>query len=385
MAPDRREVIKAGLGATVSLAAAGAGAAVGAAAAGTAGAAGAPGARRDYRRIATEEAWNIPEILAAQVAYADSAAAPDDTGLQMARMFSRMGALQEQLMDIGPGRIQRMDELGIDTQLLLLTSPGVQVLPPEMGTSLASLANDRLAEAIAKFPGRYAGLLHFAPQDVPGAVREIERGMRKLRLNGAVINGNTQGHYLDEPQFLPILEALEANDAALYIHPVVPPRSWYAPYEYRSLGGALAGFTHEVWMHVQGLIFSGAFDRFPKLRLVIGHMGEAMPLLLYRFDWMQSNADNRPGLRGGQPAVKLQHKVSYYFRNNIWITTSGVAWEPAVKFCQEVLGPDRVLYAMDYPYQASRDEVETYDRMNMPAEHKRMLMQTNAERVFRLA
>jgi predicted TIM-barrel fold metal-dependent hydrolase len=339
---------------------------------------------RGYQRIATEEAWNIPEILAAQVDYATSAAAPDDSGLQMALMFSKLSALQELLMDIGPARIQRMDELGIDKQLLLLTSPGVQVLPPDLGTHLAALSNDVLAEAIARSKGRYAGLLHFAPQDVKGAVKEIERGMGKLKLNGAVINGNTQGHYLDEPQFLPILEALEARDAPLYIHPVVPPRAWYAPYEYRGLGGALAGFSHEVWMHVQGLIFSGAFDRFPKLRLVIGHMGEGMPLLLYRFDWMQSNADGRPNLRGGQPPVKLKNKVSHYFKHNIWITTSGVASEPAVKFCQEVLGADRVLYAMDYPYQISKDEVDAYDRMSMSAAHKKMLMQSNAEAVFRL-
>jgi predicted TIM-barrel fold metal-dependent hydrolase len=374
MAPDRRTVIKAALGAGAALAA------------GTeaVAATSVPAGKRDYQRIATEEAWNIPEILAAQVQYATSAAAPNDSGLQMALMFSKMQALQEQLMDIGPGRLQRMDELGIDKQLLLLTSPGVQVLPPDLGTQLASLSNDRLAEAIGKYPDRYAGLLHFAPQDVQGAVREIERGMSKLKLSGAVVNSNTQGHYLDEPQFLPILEALEAHDAALYIHPVVPARSWYAPYEFRGFGGALAGFSHEVWVHVQGLIFSGAFDRFPKLRVVIGHAGEAMPLLLYRFDWMQSNADNHAGLRGGQPPVKLKNKVSYYFKNNIWITTSGVAWEPAVKFCQEVLGPERVLYAMDYPYQVSKDEVDAYDRMQMPAAHKKMLMQTNAERVFRL-
>jgi predicted TIM-barrel fold metal-dependent hydrolase len=339
---------------------------------------------RGYKRIATEEAWNIPEILAAQVEYATSAAAPDDSGLQMALMFSKLHALQELLMDVGPKRIQRMDELGIDKQLLLLTSPGVQVLPPDLGTQLAALSNDRLAEAIAKYPDRYAGLLHFAPQNVKGAVAEIERGMGKLKLNGAVINGNTQGHYLDEPQFLPILEALEAHDATLYIHPVVPPRAWYAPYEYRGFGGALAGFSHEVWMHVQGLIFSGAFDRFPKLRVVIGHMGEGMPLLLYRFDWMQSNADGRPNLRGGQAPVKLKNKVSHYFKHNIWITTSGVAWEPAVKFCQEVLGADRVIYAMDYPYQISKDEVDAYDRMDMPVAHKKLLMQSNAEAVFRL-
>jgi len=134
-----------------------------------------------------------------------------------------------------------------------------------------------------------------------------------------------------------------------------------------------------------GLIMSGAFDRFPKLRLVIGHMGEAMPLLLYRFDWMQSNADGKEGLRGGAPAVKLRHRISYYFKHNIWITTSGQGWEPSIKFCIDVLGPERVIYAMDYPYQQSADEVAAYDAFDIPAEHKKMLMQTNAERVFRLA
>lgn len=338
-----------------------------------------------YKRIATEEAWNIPEILAAQVRLLESPNAPNDTSLRMAGMFSKLTALQDQLMNIGAARIARMDELGIDRQLLLLTSPGVQVLEPGEGTALARLANDRLAEACRRHPDRFSGLTVFAPQDVKGAVAEIERGMKQLKLNGAVINSHFRGHYLDERPYWPILEALEANDATLYIHPTIPPTSWSQPYEYRGFGGALAGFSHEVWMHTMGLMMSGAFDQFPKLRLVIGHMGEAMPLLLYRFDWMQSNADGREGLRGGAPAVKLRHKISYYFKNNIWITTSGQGWEPSIKFCMDVLGPERVIYAMDYPYQQSADEVAAYDAFDLPSDQKRMLMQTNAERVFRLA
>jgi predicted TIM-barrel fold metal-dependent hydrolase len=337
-----------------------------------------------YLRIATEEAWNIPEILDAQVRLLGSPGAPEDTSLRMAGMFSRMPALQRQLMDIGEQRLARMDELGIARQLLLLTAPGVQVLEPAEGTALAQLANDRLAEACRRHPTRFSGLTVFQPQDVKGAVAEIERGMTQLGLNGAVINSHFRGHYLDEQAYWPILEALEAHDAALYIHPTIPPKEWSHPYELRGFGGALAGFSHEVWMHTMGLIFSGAFDRFPKLRLVIGHMGEGMPLLLYRFDWMQGNADGRPGLRGGQPPVKLRHKVSHYFKHNIWITTSGQGWEPSVKFCMDVLGPERVLYAMDYPYQQSADEVAAYDAFDISTEHKKMLMQTNAEQVFRL-
>lgn len=340
--------------------------------------------RAPYKRIATEEAWNIPEILEAQVRLLASANAPNDSSLKMAGMFSKLTELQTQLMDIGARRLARMDELGIDKQLLLLTSPGVQVLEPDEGTALAQVANDRLADACRRHPDRFAGLTVFAPQDVRGAVREIERGMQSLGLNGAVINSHFRGHYLDEQPYWPILEALEANDAALYIHPTMPPTAWSQPYEFRGFGGALAGFPHEVWMHTMGLIMSGAFDRFPRLRVVIGHMGESMPLQLYRFDWMQSNADGREGLRGGAPAVKLRHKISYYFKHNIWITTSGQGWEPSVKFCMDVLGPDRVIYAMDYPYQQSADEVAAYDGFDLSDEHKKMLMQTNAEQVFRL-
>src|SRR5580658_6205355 len=155
-----------------------------------------------YRRIATEEAWNIPEILEAQVRLLASPGAPDDPSLRMAGMFSKMPALQAQLMDIGEQRIARMDELGIDKQLLLLTAPGVQVLEPDEGTALARLTV-------------------FAPQDVKGAVAEIERGMQVLKLNGAVVSSHTRGRYLDELEFWPILEALEGNDAALYIHPTI--------------------------------------------------------------------------------------------------------------------------------------------------------------------
>lgn len=339
---------------------------------------------RPYRIIAAEEAWNIPEILAAQLALLERADCPDDSSLRMVGRFAKYEALQAQLMEVGEARLKRMDELGIDMQLLLLTAPGVQVLEPAEGTALARLSNDRLSAVCRAHPDRFAGLAAFAPQDVPGAVAEIERAMTRLGLNGAVINSNVRGRYLDEPEFLPILEALEAHDAALYIHPTVPPSDWIGPYAHRGLTGALAGFTHEVWLHVMGLIFAGVFDRFPRLRVVIGHMGEALPLLLYRFDWWQGNADGVPGLRGGQPAVKLKHRVSDYFRRNIWITTSGVAWEPAIKFCIDVLGPDRLLYAMDYPYQVSADEVAVHERLAIPDAHKKMLMQTNAEQVFRL-
>jgi predicted TIM-barrel fold metal-dependent hydrolase len=338
--------------------------------------------RPPYRRIATEEAWTFPALVKAQVDYLDSGDAPDDYALQMGGVFARNANLQRMLQDLGDLRLAHMDEYGIDRQLLLLTAPGVQVVRPGDGTALARDANDIAAEACRRHPQRFSACAAFDPRDVAGSVREIARAMTQLKLNGAVLNSHFQGHYLDEPEFEPIVEALAAHDAALYIHPTAP---WYGkPYRDRGFFGALGGFPHDVWLHTMGIVFAGLFDRYPGFRLVIGHMGESMPLQLYRFDWMQSNADGLAGLRGGRPAVRLRETVSHYFRNNIWITTSGVAWEPAIRFCIEQLGAERVLYAMDYPYQQSSDEVAAYDRMALSPEHKKMLMQTNAERVFRL-
>ena len=334
-----------------------------------------------YKRIATEEAWTFPALVEAQTDYLGTGV--DDDSLKMAGMFARMPELQSQLQDLGDLRLSHMDEYGIDRQLLLLTAPGVQVVKEGEGTALAREANDIAADAIRRHPDRFSACAAFDPRDVKGSVKELERAAQELKLNGAVLNSHFQGHYIDEKEYWPILEALEANDLALYIHPTAP---WRAPaYEDRGFFGALGGFPHDVWLHTMGIIFSGAFDRFPKLRLVIGHLGECMPLHLYRFDWMQSNADGVPGLRGGQSAVKLKETVSHYFHNNIWVTTSGVGWEPGIKFCQDVLGPDRVIYAMDYPYQQSSDEVAAYDRMSsISPENKKKLMQENAEHVFRL-
>ncbi len=335
-----------------------------------------------YKRIATEEAWTFPALVNAQMKYLQSGAAPEDDSLKMAGLFARMPSLQEMLQDLGDLRLSHMDEFGIDRQLLLLTAPGVQVVKPGEGTPLSREANDIAADACARHPDRFSALAAFDPRDVAGSVRELDRALGELKLSGAVLNSHWQGHYIDEQDYWPILEALEAHDGALYIHPTAP---FNAPhYETRGFFGALGGFPHDVWLHTMGLIFSGAFDRFPKLKLVIGHLGECLPLHLYRFDWMQGNADNRAGLRGGQPPVKLRHPVSHYFRNNIWVTTSGVGWEPGIKFCMDVLGPERVLYAMDYPYQQSSDEVAAYDRLSISDEHKKMLMEGNARKVFNL-
>ena len=147
------------------------------------------------------------------------------------------------------------------------------------------------------------------------------------------------------------------------------------------LDGAVLGFGAETGLHMLRIIVGGVFDKFPNLKFIVGHTGEALPFWLYRMDYMQG-AGQRSGRYPFMP--KLQHPVSHYMKHNVFVTSSGVAWQPAIEFCQKVLGVERVMYAMDYPYQFVADEVAAMDKMTMSAEDKKMFFQTNAETVFKI-
>jgi 2,3-dihydroxybenzoate decarboxylase len=179
-------------------------------------------------------------------------------------------------------------------------------------------------------------------------------------------------------KFWELLEAAEANDAPLYIHPRNPAPAMLQPYLERSLEAGILGFAADVALHTIAMITAGVFDRFPNLKLVIGHAGEGIPYMLYRIDYMQRV------VREGRGAKKLERRPSDYMRDNIYITTSGMAWEPAIKFAQQTLGVEHVLYAMDYPYQADPNEVLAMDAMDMSDADKKKFFQGNAERLFDL-
>jgi 2,3-dihydroxybenzoate decarboxylase len=185
---------------------------------------------------------------------------------------------------------------------------------------------------------------------------------------------------LDDPKFWEIFEAAESLNVPIYIHPQAPPAAMIGPYVERGLEGALWGFAAETGLHVLAIIRSGALDRFPRLRIVVGHLGEALPFWLYRLDYMNKTA--RPGIRTGAPS--LNRRISEYIKENVFITTSGMAWAPAITFVQSVVGVDRVMYAMDYPYQFELYEVDATDQVPISDEDKKKLFQTNAERVFAL-
>jgi len=331
-------------------------------------------ANQSYRRIATEEAFATPQQLdAIRGLMSRTKDYHPDTWLGG---MQTKGLICDRLLDLDGERLKIMDQSGIDMALLAMTSTGVQQFEADEATRIAENGNDLLADAIKRHPTRYAGLATIPVQDPKRAVKEMERALTKLKLNGVMINSHTNGEYLDEEKYWPILEAAAGLDAAIYIHPRAPGPAMREAYRRYQLEHAIWGYAVEVGLHTVKLLMSGVFDRWPNLRVVIGHMGENIPYSLYRMDWMHRHYSfDRP---------KLQLTPGEYFKRNFWITTSGVNWVPALKFCIEVLGADRILWAVDYPYQETGEATQWLDDAPISAEDKAKIFHRNAEQVFRL-
>src|SRR5262245_22192445 len=339
------------------------------------------GARR-FRRIATEEAFSIPEVANA---LRDVARAPGNSldlmlvkSIYDAQAGGPRAELRGRLIDLEHERLRDMDANGVDMHLLSLTAPGVQMFDADTATDLATLANDRLAETIARHPRRFAGLASFAPQSPKRAAKEMERAIRQLKLNGFVVNSHTNGEYLDDPKYWPVLEAAEALDGCIYIHPRAPAEGLAAPFHHYGMDSALWAYGVETATHAVRLMLSGVFDRFPKLKICLGHMGEAVHFWLWRIDHMSLSAQSQ----GRAP--KLQLKPSEYFKRNFVITTSGQESHLALDFSIKALGIDNVLWAIDYPYQPSAPAVAFMDSAPLSDAEKAQLYHGNAERVFHI-
>jgi len=343
-------------------------------------------AQTPYRRIAAEEAFATPELIAAYRQLLADGSYDDPgfvslVGYHLTNPSQRTQQIVDRLQNIGEQRLQDMDDTGIAMQILSLTSPGVQVFDADKATWLARDANDQLAEAIRKWPTRFAGLAAVAPQDPNRAAQELEYGVRTLGLKGAIINSHTRGEYLDDPKYWAIFEAAEALGVPIYLHPNTPSAAMIQPFLERGLDGAVFGFAVETGLHMLRLVVSGVFDRFPKLQIVTGHLGEGLPYWFFRIDFMHG-ASVRAGRYASQKP--LARKASDYLKENFYYTTSGMAWEPPILYAQSVVGVDRVLYAMDYPYQFVPDEVRVTDDLPISEADKAKLYHGNAERVFGL-
>ena len=323
------------------------------------------------RRIAVEETFAVPEVLDALRTLVENE--PDrEPGLN-APPYVVTDTIRA-LTDLGEARIAAMDAAGVDLQVLSHWSPGVQPFDPAQGNELARLVNDRLAEAIGRHPDRFAGLALVAPQDPQAGAHELERAVASLGLNGLLINSHTNGEHLDDPKFWPILEAAQALNTPVYLHPRTPPVQMYDAFTDYLMDRALWGFAAETSLHVVRLIMGGVFDQFPRLQVVLGHMGEGIPFWLSRLDEVSS--------RAGMP--ELQRSPSEYFRDNIHITTSAMFWNPTLTLCLDVLGAERIMFAVDSPFASLEQGTRWLDNAPISDADRRMIYQENAQRVFSL-
>jgi len=285
---------------------------------------------------------------------------------------------RRQLLDVSTERIEIMDRSGVDMHVLSLTIPGVQMFDAPTAVSAATNANDYLANAIRKHPGRFAGLAAFAPQDPRRSAREMERAVSSLRLNGFIINSHTDNHYLDEEKYWDVFEAAEALARPIYLHPRSPSDGMAEPFREYQLGGSMWGYAIEAGTHAVRLICSGVFDRFPRLKIVLGHMGEAVPYWLWRLDFMHARRTSQGMVK------KLQLKPSEYFQRNFAVTTSGVESHDVLRYVLDVLGTDNVMWAIDYPYQPTPPAVAFMDSAPIADETKAKVYHANAKRIFHI-
>jgi uncharacterized protein len=318
------------------------------------------------RTIALEEHFWSPEL-----------ADPPGSGRRM--VYGERVA--DQLGDLGKARITEMDAAGIDMQVISHVAPAAQALAD--GVAAARRANDQLAEAVAAHPDRFAGFATLPTGDPDAAAAELDRAVGDLGFVGALVNSTlgSNGAFLDDPRFEPMLTRFEQLDVPMYLHPAPPPSS-LSEILYGGLPKVAAarlatgawGWHAEAGLHAVRLVAAGVFERHPGLRVILGHCGEMVPFMLDRLD---------DQLR--QEWSGLPMKVSEYFLRNVWVTTAGMFSHPPVMCSVQVFGVDRVLFSVDYPFSSNRRGRELLDTLPLSPVDKAKIAAGNAERLLGLA
>ncbi len=317
------------------------------------------------RKIALEEHFSTAELVGRGLV-----ARPTDSDAVFAD-------IEKRLADFGETRLAAMDAAGIDVAVLSVTTPGIQgEKDAAMARQLAQRSNDRLALEIQRQPRRYAGFAALALQDPAAAANELERAVRQLGFKGALVNGQTQGLYLDDARFLPVWERAQALDVPVYLHPGELPDKPAMFARRPELDGPVWAWTADTGAHALRLIFSGLFTRFPGLKIILGHMGETLPYLLWRID-------SRYQLQVGR-RIEADALPSAIFRRHFVITTSGVFDSKPLLEAIAALGEDRVLFSVDYPYEDSRAAADFIDGAPVSEAVRAKICNGNAKRVLRL-
>jgi predicted TIM-barrel fold metal-dependent hydrolase len=282
--------------------------------------------------------------------------------------------LLDALLDPGEGRVARMDKCGIDIQILSLSAPGVEQLDPAVGAVVARNANDLLHELVGKYPERIMGYATLAPKDPLRAADELERCVKELGFKGWNTHSNYGDSYLDDKRYLPILDRAAKLGVPVYLHPTVPAVTQTRGYGF-ALAGAPFGFGMETALCMMRLIYSGVFDLYPNLKMILGHLGEGLPFIFKRVDW----AYVRPFDPVARP--KLVKKPGEYLKENVFVATSGNCFKPAFMCTYEALGVENILLGTDYPYEDPEECIEFVDGLPLSQAEREAICWGNARRL----
>jgi predicted TIM-barrel fold metal-dependent hydrolase len=337
-----------------------------------------PAKARKLRAIMLEEHFGTRAFMEGPGGYLkDRAQAANATP----QVIAQVNKFIDRVCDIGTGRIADMDAAGVDVQALSLITPGVEQLAGNKAVELAREVNDRVAEAMRRYPGRFVGLASLPTAIPEKAAQELERVVSKHGFKGAVINGHNRGRYLDDGFFWGILECAEALGVPIYLHPTLPPKAVidasytgnFSPQVTSALARTAWGWHIETAVHLLRLIVSGAFDRYQNLQIIIGHMGEALPFMLPRID------ESLPG-----ELTKLNYPVSHYLRQNVYYTFGGFNYTQCFLNLLLEVGSDRIVLSADYPYKTMEEPMAFLDQLPISPMDKERIAHINAERLLKI-
>jgi 5-carboxyvanillate decarboxylase len=289
--------------------------------------------------------------------------------------------IEDRLLDMSEGRLRNMDNAGIDMQVLSLSTPGCEQFSPTEGMALSKKTNEALSKAISKHPDRFIGLTALAPQSPEEAAKELERAVKELGLRGAKINSHIRGSYLDDKKYWPIFEVAERLDVPIFLHPNTPGPAAIKLYEDYgfALAGPTWGFGAEAALHAMRLIYSGVFDKYPNLKIILGHLGEGLIFWIYRVDfsfkkpWMEAEV---------RPVIKKA--PSEYLRHNFFVNNSGMYSIPAFMSVFLEIGADHIMFAADYPYENSEEASRFIEQVPVSNADKEKIQHQVAEKLFKI-
>jgi gamma-resorcylate decarboxylase len=321
-------------------------------------------------KIGLEEHFAIPETLQDSAGFV-----PDDYWKE----------LSARLLDIHDKRLREMDAHGMEMMILSLNAPAVQAIPSrQKANEVAMRANDFLAEQVAKRPDRFQAFAALPLQDPDLAIAELDRCVTQLGFKGALVNGFSQVDtpdnvvYYDAPQYAPFWARVEALDVPFYLHPRNPIQSWAQIYGgHPWLLGPTWAFAQETAVHALRLMASGLFDRYPRLQVILGHMGEGLPYNIWRVDnrnaWVKAPK--------GYPAKK---PLGEYFRNNFHLTTSGNFRTQTLIDAMLEVGSDRIMFSTDWPFENVDHAADWFDAASISEADRVKIGRTNAAKLFKL-